>query len=375
MDSTQLSELLQLLKQQNGGVVLQQDGKSEAVLLSIERYYQLLEKQQSASTHATLFQQKRLTIVVTGGAGYIGAHVVRQLLKNGHTVIVIDNFVTGKREFVPEEAILVEGSIGDREVLDHAFADRKVDVVMHFAASIEVAESFKRPFDYYENNVTATQVLLKAMQDYSVPRIIFASSATVYGDLVQVPTNEDQELKPDDPYGHNKFLAEKIIGYYVANSPMKATILRYFNVCGVDPESELYDTHPGSKIIPTILDVAYGKRDKLIIFGNDFDTFDGTCIRDYVHVMDVVQANILALENPEDQALRIYNVGTGVGYSVEQMVTLAAEVLNKMIPLEIGPRRAKDVSVSISDCSKIREELGFKPQFSDLETIFKTSKI
>lgn len=376
MDSVQLNELLQLLRQQNGGVVLQKDGKSEAVLLSIDRYYQLLEKQQDNQIQARdKALIKKLTVLVTGGAGYIGAHIVRQLLKKGHQVIVVDNFVTGKREFVPKEATLVEGSIGDRDVLDLAFSGRGVDVVMHLAASIEAPESCREPFSYFENNVIATHTLLQAMKEHSVPKIIFSSSASVYGDLVSVPTDENQKLQPDDPYGHTKLLGEKIIEFYTANSSLQATILRYFNVCGVDPNSELYDTHNESKIVPIILEVAYGKREKFIVYGNDFDTFDGTCIRDYIHVMDVVQAHILALENPGNEPLRIYNVGTGKGYSVEQMVSTAAEVLNRMIPLEIGPRRAKDVSTSIADNTKITKELGFKAEYSDLETIFKTSKI
>ncbi len=367
MDSIHLQELLQLLRQQNGGVVLQEDGLSRAVLLSIDRYYQLIEKQEVVS-------EKKLTIVVTGGAGYIGAHVVRYLLKRGHAVVVIDNFVTGKPEFVPLEAILVEGSVADPDVLERAFAHRHVDVVMHFAASLEVAESVERPLAYFENNVLATQRLLEAMVAHAIPQLIFSSTGAVYGDPVAVPIPETAVLKPGNPYGQTKLLAEQIIEYYARTSSIHATVFRYFNVCGADPESNLGDTHALSHLIPVILEVAHGAQEKFIINGNDYETFDGTCVRDYVHVLDIVQAHLLALDNLSNDAFRVYNVGTGKGFSVEQMVTAAAEVLNRMIPLEMGPRRPGDAAIAIADTAKIVVELGFKPTHSDLETIFKTTK-
>jgi UDP-glucose 4-epimerase len=365
MEQEYLLNLLDLVRQQNGGVVLQNNGKSEAVVLSIERYYTLLNQQAKEKN------MPKQRILVTGGAGYIGAHVVRELIAKQYEVIIVDNLSTGRKEFIHPKAVFYEGSVGDKEFLETIFSENAIDAVMHFAASLEVAESVEKPLEYFNNNVVNTELLVRIAALHKVKKFIFSSTGAVYGEPERVPIPESAGLKPNNPYGQTKMLAEQIIKYYSDNTGLEATVLRYFNVCGIAVGSGLSDTHINSHLIPIIIEAANRKRDKFVVNGNDYETFDGTCVRDYIHVSDIAQAHILALEKPSfTERFRVYNVGTGKGYSVEQMVTCAAEVLNKMIPMEIGPRRPGDAAIAVADTTKIQKELGFKPAFSDLETIF-----
>ncbi len=367
-----LQDLLAQVESQDG-VVLRVGKQSKAVVLSIEAYNDLLAKSGATTMEQSSEPAVHKTILVTGGAGYIGSHTVQNLRARGYSVIVIDNLSTGQREFVPGDVVFIEGDAGDPDLLRAVFASYRVDAVMHFAASLEVEESVALPIEYFENNVGTTTRLLRAMAEAGVVSIIFSSTGAVYGEAEKVPTPETSPLQPNNPYGHSKMIAEQIISYYAQHAGFSATILRYFNVCGAEPKGKLGDTHINSHLVPIVLEVAQGKREKLIINGSDYDTFDGTCVRDYIHVMDIAEAHRLALEKLDQPGLSVYNVGTGKGYSVEEMTRAAAEVLNRMVQIEMGPRRAGDAAITVADTSKIRNELGFAPQYSDLETIIKTT--
>jgi UDP-glucose 4-epimerase len=372
MDTSYLEQLIREVKKRGGGMVLTLGGKSEAVVLNIQKYNELLKQ---AAAGAITVQPPGHTILVTGGAGYIGAHTVRQLLARSYQVVVLDNLSTGRREFVPAGVEFVAGDIGDREILRHIFSHYTIDAVIHLAASLEVEESMAQPDFYLKNNFLNTAVLLEVMKEYDVRKIIFSSTAAVYGDEPKiVPIPEDATLRPNNPYGFSKYLAEELLKYYAASFNFSVTILRYFNACGAVPEGDLGDTHTNSHLVPIILEVAGGLREKIIVNGNDYPTFDGTCVRDYVHVLDVADAHILALQKlAPGGGYAVYNVGTGKGCSVEQMICAVAEITNRMIPMEMGPRRAGDAAVTVADCARIRRDLEFTPKYSDLETIIKTS--
>lgn len=361
MDSGFFSALVDAVKAHDGSLVVKLDGRPAVVVLSVERYNELL----GTSTF--------MTILVTGGAGYIGSHTVRLLLESGHRVVILDNFSTGRREFIPKGADVIEGSVGDSALLDKLFADHKIDAVMHFAASLEVEESTQKPIEYLQNNAINTGHLLEAMNRHSVKKIVFSSTCAVHGDSDIIPLPENAPLRPNNPYGASKLLAERFLKFYQQSLGFSVTILRYFNVCGAHPDGDLGDTHINSHVIPIMLEAAAGKRDKFIINGNDYPTFDGTCVRDYVHVMDVARAHLLALDKMQAETLNVYNVGTGRGVSVEALARAATEVTNKMFQLEIGARRSGDMAAAEADTRKIKQELGFEPLFSDLENIIKTS--
>jgi UDP-glucose 4-epimerase len=377
MDSTYLEQLIKEVNARGGGIVLTLGGKSEAVVLNINRYNDLLKQASNTMTTSTISAGTKLkqAILVTGGAGYIGAHTVRQLLAQGYTVVVLDNLSTGRREFVPPDVEFVQGDVGDREILRHIFTHFTIDAVMHFAASLEVEESVAKPGLYLKNNFINTAILAEAMAEHDVRSIIFSSTAAVYGeDQGAVPIPESAALQPNNPYGHSKYLAEKLLKYYSDYLGFRVTVLRYFNASGACLEGDLGDTHMNSHLVPIILEVAQGSREKIIVNGNDYPTFDGTCIRDYIHVLDVADAHILALQKlGVDDAYHVYNVGTGKGSSVEEMICAAAEITNRMVPMEIGPRRAGDAASTVADNAKIKADLGFEPKYSTIETIIKTT--
>src|SRR6185503_11719670 len=284
----ELQTLIDLVSKQ-GGMVLRVGSESKAVVLSIDKYNELLAQQQAP------IPKTPKTILVAGGAGYIGSHTAKRLLEMGHKVVIIDNLSTGRRDFVSSEVDFYEGDIGDRRLLDRIFTNHEIDAVMHFAASLEVGESVEKPAEYFDNNVSRTIILLRAMSDAGVKQINFSSTAAVYGDQEKMPISEATSLQPNNPYGMSKLLAEQVIRYFAEYLGMRATVLRYFNVCGAEPEGKLGDTHTNSHLIPIVLEVAKGLRDRLIINGNDYETFDGTCVRDYVHVQDIAEAHALAL--------------------------------------------------------------------------------
>ncbi len=369
MDNDYLHELIREVQAREGGIVLNVQGKTEAVVLSIDRYNQLLRQQaQEAKTTAVKHR-----VLVTGGAGYIGSHVVRQLLAAGHEVVAIDNLSTGKELNVPEGALLVQADIRDTAVLKQIFMKYDIDAVFHLAALLVVEDSTKFPLEYLENNTLATEGLLRTMAECGVTKIVFSSTAAVYGEPETMPIAETTATVPNNPYGYSKMLSEHLIRYYCEYKGFQAVVLRYFNACGTDFDGQIKDPHK-SHLITSIMEVVAGLRPSMTIFGNDYETFDGTCVRDYVHVLDIARAHMAALNKlPELANFNVYNIGTSRGFSVQQIVHAAAEFTGHMIPLEVGERRAGDASTTIADNKKIQTELDFELQHSDIETIITTS--
>ena len=313
-----------------------------------------------------------MKILVTGGAGYIGGTVALRLLAAGHTVLVYDDFSHGHRELVPSGTRLMEGSVADRTRLEQIFRDEKVDGVMHFAAFIEAGESMKLPEKYFRNNTAATLSLLEAMLAAGVPRLVFSSTAAVYGEPKSTPIEEDAALKPTNPYGESKLLVEQMLTWVNSQRGLRYASLRYFNVAGaVEGRGEAHE--PESHLIPLILDVALGLRPHIKIFGQDYPTPDGTCIRDYVHVGDLADAHLLALEALAHHQRLIYNIGNGEGFTVRQVVESVRRVTGHPIPVVEEPRRPGDPAVLVASSRRIMQELGWKPQFSRLDDIVRSA--
>jgi UDP-glucose 4-epimerase len=314
-------------------------------------------------------------ILVTGGAGYIGAHAVKALEDRGFQVIVLDNLVYGHRELVDAnlKAKLVVGDISDRNFLDQLFSTTKIDAVMHFAAFAYVGESVTDPAKYYQNNVVGTLTLLDAMRHNGVTNFVFSSTCATYGNPQSIPITEDHPQLPINPYGAGKFAVERILQDYDPAYGMKSVIFRYFNASGADPDGLFGEDHnPETHLIPLVLQTAAGKRASVSVFGTDYETPDGTCIRDYIHVTDLAQAHVLGLEYLlEHQASQIFNLGNGSGFSVKQVIDTAKEVTGKDISIEECPRRAGDPAILIGSSDKARKILGWKPQYADLTTIIK----
>ncbi len=314
-----------------------------------------------------------MTILVTGGAGYIGSHVVRQLLSAGHSVIVADNLSTGKAGNIAAGAVFHQGDIGDETFLESIFSSYPVEAVMHLAASIEVEESVKEPEKYLANNTLATVTLLRVMDKHGVNKIVFSSTAAVYGEPETLPINEQSSPAPINPYGHTKLLAEQAIQFYTIYRGFSAVVFRYFNACGSDFDGTLFSTHD-SHLIPVVMEVAAGKRPHLTVNGKDYDTKDGTCVRDYVHVLDIAGAHLAALGKiAELPTFSVFNIGTGRGASIDEVVHAVTDITGHMVPVEIGPRREGDPATLVADNKKLREVLGYELKYSDLETIVKTS--
>ncbi len=378
MDNHYLEQLISEANNRGGGMLLNLNSKPAAVVLTVDKYNELLNNTgmvstQTATKSRASEKKANTQVLVTGGAGYIGSHLVRQLLAAGNKVTIIDNLSTGKRENVPAEATFLEGDLADVNLMRDLFAGSKFDAVFHMAASIEVEESVLQPEKYFENNVLNTAKLLLAMNEANVKKIIFSSSAAVYGEQQIVPINESAEPKPNNPYGANKLLGEQLIEYFCNSAGFTGIAFRYFNACGCDYDGAIAPTHH-SHLIPIVLEVADAQRPQLLINGNDYETFDGTCVRDYVHVLDIAAAHVLALEKMENlSGFNIFNIGTGKGLSVLQIINTAAEILNRIIPMEMGPRRPGDAPATVADSRKIASVLGFHPQHSDINTIINTS--
>lgn len=310
------------------------------------------------------------TILVAGGAGYIGSHMVKNLIERGYRVLVIDDLSNGHADAIPPDC-LVEGSIGDSDLLSRVFSDNDVAAVMHFAAYIEVGESVRDPGKYYENNFSHTLTLLNAMRRHRVNRFIFSSTAAVYGNPETTPIPEAHPTNPINPYGHSKLMVEQALRDFDKAYGLRFTVLRYFNAAGADPDGALGERHdPETHLIPLVLDAAAGDRDAITIFGEDYDTPDGTCIRDYIHVSDLCEAHRLALEALLDGAASsTYNLGNGLGFSVRDVIETAARVTGRDIPVKIGTRRAGDPSRLVADSVRAREALGWSPAYDELATI------
>lgn len=308
-----------------------------------------------------------MRILVVGGAGYIGSHMVKALLRSGHTVTVLDNLSCGYRDAVPEGKLVV-GDMADGELLDRLFTADSFDGVMHFAAFIQVGESVLDPSKYYRNNVVNTQSLLDAMVRHSVGKFIFSSTAAIFGEPQYVPIDEAHPMAPINPYGRSKLMVEQMLEDYERAYGLRSVCLRYFNAAGADPDGELGERHePESHLIPLVLQAASGRRKSITVYGTDYDTPDGTCIRDYIHVNDLCDAHLLAmgrLMNGGDSAR--YNLGNGNGFSVREVIDTARCVTGKNIPVEYGQRRAGDAARLVADSHRIIDELGWQPRYAAL---------
>ncbi|MHB1949554.1 MAG: UDP-glucose 4-epimerase GalE [Gammaproteobacteria bacterium] len=309
-------------------------------------------------------------ILVVGGAGFIGSHMVDSLQRAGFVPIVLDNLSTGHRDAVMN-AELIEGDMADSQLLDEIFTKHQITAVMHFASFIQVGESTQDPGKYYQNNVAGTLQLLRAMRKWHVKYFIFSSSAAVYGEPKYTPIDEQHALAPINPYGHSKRMVEQMLEDFAAAYDFRFVALRYFNAAGADPEGRFHERHqPETHLIPLVLQVAKGERPAITIYGSDYPTADGSCVRDYVHVVDLCAAHLLALQSLLDGAKSaFYNLGTGHGFSVQQVIEIASEVTGKEIPVEKGPPRSGDPAILVADCSRAMQELNWQPQYSDLKTI------
>ncbi|MCS7178267.1 MAG: UDP-glucose 4-epimerase GalE [Anaerolineae bacterium] len=310
-----------------------------------------------------------MNILVTGGAGYIGSIVTEELIRRGYSVIVLDNLSTGHRAAVPPQATFVYGDLADRRVLRAVFETYSIDAVMHFAAHIMAPESMEVPFKYLRDNVCNGLNLLEEALIHGVRRFILSSTANLYDRPKRIPIDEEEEVIPGTPYGESKYILERILAWMDRIYGLRYAALRYFNAAGASPSGERGEDHrPESHLIPLVLQVALGLRDKIIIYGDDYPTRDGTCIRDYIHVTDLAQAHILALE-ALDRGSRIYNLGNGQGFTVKEVIETCREVTGHPIPAEVGPRRPGDVAILVASSERIRRELGWEPKYPDLRTI------
>jgi UDP-glucose 4-epimerase len=309
-----------------------------------------------------------LKLLVTGGAGYIGGTVAELLLNKGHEIAVYDNLCHGHRSMVPHRAEFFEGDLADRSKLEQIFSSGSFDGVMHFAALIEAGESMRRPELYFRNNSAATLTLIEAMLAKGVNRLVFSSTAAVYGEPESTPIVEDAPLRPTNAYGESKLLVEQMLGWMNRIHGFRYASLRYFNVAGaIEGRGEAHD--PESHLIPLILDVALGKRKSIKVFGQDYPTPDGTCIRDYIHVQDLAQAHLLAFETLADRDRLIYNIGNGRGFTIREVIESARRVTGHPIPVEEVERRPGDPAILIASSEKIERELGWTREFDKLDEI------
>ena len=310
------------------------------------------------------------TILVTGGAGYIGSHMVKYLRRHGFAAVVADDLSSGHREAVLGAPLHV-GDIGDAGFVDALLGEVKPAAVMHFASFIQVGESVTDPAKYYRNNVTATQTLLDGMRAHGVNKFIFSSTAAIFGDPQYVPIDEAHPKAPINPYGRSKWFVEQMLEDYDRAYGLKAVCLRYFNAAGADPEGELGESHePETHLIPLILQVASGRRPHITVFGEDYATADGTCIRDYIHVEDLAEAHLLALRQLLAGAGSArYNLGNGSGYSVREVIETVRKISGQPVTVVMGERRAGDPPALVADARAAREALGWQPRYADLDTI------
>jgi UDP-glucose 4-epimerase len=316
-----------------------------------------------------------MTILVLGGAGYIGSHTVYELIERGEDVVIVDNLETGYKEAVHPKARFYQGDIRNREFVDSVFDKEKVDAVIHFAANSLVGESMTNPLKYYDNNLCGTKVLLESMVAHDVKKIVFSSTAATYGEPEKVPILETDKTEPTNCYGETKLSMEKMFKWTDRAHGLRYVSLRYFNACGAHKSGQIGEAHnPETHLIPLVLQVPNKKREAINIFGEDYDTKDGTCVRDYIHVTDLAQAHILAVEylmkgNDSD----IFNLGNGVGFTVKEIIEAAKEVTGKEIPAVISPRRAGDPAKLIASSEKAKKVLGWKPEFLDVKEIIATA--
>lgn len=311
-----------------------------------------------------------MKILVVGGAGYIGSHMVKLLSRYGYTVITLDNLATGFRDAV-KYGEFVEGDIANTELLDHLFAGNEFEAVMHFASYIEVAESVKKPTKYYTNNFSNTLNLLDAMVRHEVGHFIFSSTAAIFGEPHYVPIDENHPKVPINPYGKSKLMVEQALEDYEKAYGLQSVCLRYFNAAGADPDGELGERHiPETHLIPLILQAASGRRDSISIYGHDYDTPDGTCVRDYIHINDLCKAHLLALERLQKGSVSLrYNLGNGAGFSVAEVIEVVRRVTGKAFKVIQSEPRDGDPAQLVADSSRANSDLGWKPEYTELEDI------
>ncbi len=316
-----------------------------------------------------------MTILVLGGAGYIGSHTVYELIDNGEDVAVIDNLLTGHEEAVHPKARFYKGDIRDREFLDEVLKKEKPDAVIHFAACSLVGESMEKPLKYYDNNLCGTKVLLDSMVANGIDKIVFSSTAATYGEPERIPILETDKTEPTNTYGETKLSMEKMFKWVGKAHGLRYVSLRYFNACGAHNSGIIGEDHnPESHLIPLILQVPNGKREFISIYGDDYDTKDGTCVRDYIHVTDLAQAHILAVKYLQNgNKSEIFNLGNGIGFTVKEVIDTARKVTSHPIPAKITPRRAGDPAQLIASSEKAKEILGWKPEHNSLEEIISTA--
>jgi len=313
-------------------------------------------------------------VLVCGGAGYIGSHMAKWLAARDVAVTVLDNLSTGHREAV-RWGELVQADLLDPAALERAFAGRRYDAVMHFCARSLVGESMTRPYDYYANNVSGTLNLLRAMQRHGVERLVFSSTAAVFGQPVSDRIDEDHPKAPINPYGASKLMVERMLADAHAAYGLRSVALRYFNAAGASPDGDIGEAHtPETHLIPNVLRAALGTGPALKVFGDDYATADGTCVRDYVHVDDLAQAHLLALGYMDRQpGAHTFNLGNGQGFSVREVIAAAQQVTGRPVPHEIAPRRAGDPAVLVASSDKARRELGWAPQYTELAPIIESA--
>jgi len=314
-----------------------------------------------------------MRVVVTGGAGYIGSVVADELLEAGHKVVVFDNLSRGHRQAVPKAAELVVGDLADRDALESLFRSRGTDAVMHFAALIEAGESMKAPEQFFRNNTANALTLVEAMLGAGVKHLVFSSTAALYGNPERTPIKEEDSLRPTNAYGESKLLMERMLAWFHQIHGLRYASLRYFNAAGASRPDKGEAHRPETHLIPRILQVALGRAEHANVFGTDYPTPDGTCVRDYIHVSDLARAHLLALQALADSAPLVYNLGNGQGFSVREVIDVVRKVTGHPIPVMEGPRRAGDPAVLIASSEKIRRELNWQPRFGDLQSIVESA--
>jgi len=313
-----------------------------------------------------------MKVLVVGGAGYIGSHMVKMLSLAGHDVVTLDNLSNGYEDAV-KYGEFIEGDIADAQLLNSIFSKTAFDGVMHFASYIQVGESVEKPSMYYKNNVTHTQVLLDAMVEHGITSFIFSSTAATFGEPEYIPIDEKHPQMPINPYGHSKLMVEQILADFDHAYGLKSVSLRYFNAAGADADGELGERHiPETHLVPLVLQAASGRRDSIAVFGTDYDTPDGTCVRDYIHINDLCSAHLLGLEHlVAGGESKAYNMGNGQGYSIKEVIDVAKKVTGNNFEVKLAERRDGDPAKLVADSSLLQKELGWSPQYTDLETIIR----
>jgi UDP-glucose 4-epimerase len=309
------------------------------------------------------------TVLVTGGAGFVGSHCVAELISRGYSVVVFDNLQQGHRAAIPTEAEFVAGDLASHAALARVFAAFRFDAIFHFASNSLVGESMRDPHVYLHDNVVNALNLVRAATDNGVAKFVLSSTANLFGMPDRMPIDENTEIDPGSPYGESKFMIERILHWADKIHGMRSACLRYFNAAGAHPDGHLGEDHdPETHLIPLVLDVAAGKRSHIEIFGQDYPTHDGTCIRDYIHVSDLADAHVRVLSALDQRSCR-YNLGNGRGYTVREVIETVASVTGREIPVKVGARRPGDPPVLIASSERVRKDLGWNPRFPDLETI------